>query len=179
MQLHSHTTAQWRDKVDLRPSLFWDITQRRLVVSYRSFSTFRSHLQGSSSPRILPFLVLYAPLALPASITFSETHTIPYTPAHQTLPVLGLLRNKTEERRCHAAAETWNHAKCSSYWLTYQNVFWKWNCWPCPLCSVSYILSSWVRHTVHYFTNRPAISSNNALRIRGLPHMNCCRMSLW
>ena len=33
-------------------SLFWDVTRRRLVVIYRCFgTTYRSHLQGSSSPR--------------------------------------------------------------------------------------------------------------------------------
>jgi hypothetical protein len=31
----------------LRPSLFWDGMQRRLVISYRHFgTTYRSHLQG-------------------------------------------------------------------------------------------------------------------------------------
>jgi len=35
----------------LRSSLFWDATQRRLVVTYRRFgTTYRSHLQGSGSP---------------------------------------------------------------------------------------------------------------------------------
>jgi hypothetical protein len=33
-------------------SLFWDFTQRKWVVSYRRFGTiYRSHLEGSSSPR--------------------------------------------------------------------------------------------------------------------------------
>jgi hypothetical protein len=33
-------------------SLFCDVTQRRLVVSHRSFgTTYRSHIQGSSGPR--------------------------------------------------------------------------------------------------------------------------------
>jgi len=32
--------------------LFWDVTRRRLVVTYRRFGTvYRSHLQGYSSPR--------------------------------------------------------------------------------------------------------------------------------
>ena len=36
----------------MRCVLFWDITQRRMVVPYRCFgTTFPSHLQGSSSPR--------------------------------------------------------------------------------------------------------------------------------
>jgi hypothetical protein len=34
------------------PSLFWDVTQRILVVTYRRFgTTYQTHLQGSSSPR--------------------------------------------------------------------------------------------------------------------------------
>jgi len=36
----------------LRYSLFWDVTQRRLVVSFRHFGrTCQCHLQGSDSPR--------------------------------------------------------------------------------------------------------------------------------
>jgi hypothetical protein len=36
----------------MRHSLFWDVTTSRLVVIYRCFgTTYRSHLQGSSSPR--------------------------------------------------------------------------------------------------------------------------------
>jgi len=36
----------------LRPSLFCDVTQRRLVVTYRCFGTAcRFHLQGPSSQR--------------------------------------------------------------------------------------------------------------------------------
>jgi len=32
--------------------IFWDATQRRIVVNYRRFgTTFRSHLRGSSRPR--------------------------------------------------------------------------------------------------------------------------------
>jgi hypothetical protein len=35
-------------------SLFWDVTQRRLVISYRRFgTTYRFHLQRSSKPRFL------------------------------------------------------------------------------------------------------------------------------
>ena len=38
-----------------RSSPFWEVTQRRLVVIYRRFgTTYRSHLQGSSSPRRMP-----------------------------------------------------------------------------------------------------------------------------
>ena len=37
--------------VQLRPLLFWDVTQRMLVAVCRRFGTaYRSHLQGSSSP---------------------------------------------------------------------------------------------------------------------------------
>ena len=39
--------------------LFWDVTQRRLIVSYRRFGTTNhSHLQGSISPRILRLIGL-------------------------------------------------------------------------------------------------------------------------
>jgi hypothetical protein len=35
----------------MRSTLFWNVTQRRFVVSYRRFrTTYLSHLQGSSSP---------------------------------------------------------------------------------------------------------------------------------
>jgi hypothetical protein len=38
----------------MRSSLFWDITQRRVVILYRRFGkTYRSHLQGSISVRSL------------------------------------------------------------------------------------------------------------------------------
>jgi hypothetical protein len=37
-----------------RSSIFWDVTQRRFVVICRRFGTsYRSHIQGSSSPRPL------------------------------------------------------------------------------------------------------------------------------
>jgi hypothetical protein len=36
----------------MRSVLFWDITQRRVVIIYRCFgTTYLSHLQGSRSPR--------------------------------------------------------------------------------------------------------------------------------
>ena len=42
-------------KIIVRSSIFWDFTQCRLVVSYRSFgTTYRYHLRGSSSPSKLP-----------------------------------------------------------------------------------------------------------------------------
>jgi hypothetical protein len=34
-------------------ALFWDITQRRVVIIYRRFgTTYGSHLQGSRSPKL-------------------------------------------------------------------------------------------------------------------------------
>jgi hypothetical protein len=37
--------------------IFWGITQRRVVILYRRFrTTYRSHLQGSRSLRMVPFL---------------------------------------------------------------------------------------------------------------------------
>jgi len=36
----------------MRSSLFWNFTQRRMVVHYQSYgTTYRSHIQGSCSPR--------------------------------------------------------------------------------------------------------------------------------
>ena len=36
----------------LRSALFWDITQRRVIILYRRFgTTYRSHLKGSRSPK--------------------------------------------------------------------------------------------------------------------------------
>jgi len=50
--------AVWTSALDIsvavytRSSLFWDVTQRRLLVIYRRFgANCRFHLQGSSSPR--------------------------------------------------------------------------------------------------------------------------------
>jgi len=38
----------------VRSALFWDLTQRKMVVTYRSFgATFRSHFQRSSSLGLL------------------------------------------------------------------------------------------------------------------------------
>ena len=39
----------------LKSALFWDITQRRVVVLYRRFGTiYRSHLQGPSLGLLAP-----------------------------------------------------------------------------------------------------------------------------
>jgi len=48
MKLYVHSLV---DKLK-RSTLFWDFTQRRIVVSYRRFGTnHQSHIQGSDSPR--------------------------------------------------------------------------------------------------------------------------------
>ena len=48
------------DSPNFRSSLFWYVTQRRLVVSYRRFGkTYRSHLQGSSTPDLTVLLYHY------------------------------------------------------------------------------------------------------------------------
>jgi hypothetical protein len=40
------------EPLKMQPLLFWDVTQRRLVVCYRRFgTTCPSHIQGSRSPR--------------------------------------------------------------------------------------------------------------------------------
>jgi hypothetical protein len=41
----------------LKPSLLWDIKWRKLVVSHGRFGIFPSHLQGSSSPKLLSWTV--------------------------------------------------------------------------------------------------------------------------
>jgi hypothetical protein len=45
--------AVWRYATEyMRSAIFWDFTQRGMVVSYRRFeTTYHSHLQPSSSPR--------------------------------------------------------------------------------------------------------------------------------
>jgi hypothetical protein len=41
------------ESISLRSAVFWDITQRRVVVLYRRFGTsIRSHLQGPRSPSL-------------------------------------------------------------------------------------------------------------------------------
>jgi hypothetical protein len=43
----------------IRSALFWDITQRRVVILYQRFgTTYRSHLQGSRSPRTWTLLCI-------------------------------------------------------------------------------------------------------------------------
>jgi len=45
----------------MRSALFWDLTKRRIVVSYRWYgTTYRSQLQGSSIPRKMSRLLRYA-----------------------------------------------------------------------------------------------------------------------
>jgi hypothetical protein len=67
----------------MRYALFWDITQRRVVILYRRFGTsYRSRLQGSKSQRKKDFFTL-------------ENGTDTLSPKHSTLC------NTPEERRCH------------------------------------------------------------------------------
>jgi len=43
----------------LRSSVFWDVTQRVLLVSYRRFgTTYRSHLQGSSRTVVVRITII-------------------------------------------------------------------------------------------------------------------------
>ena len=56
-KFHQTSQCTWHAEVTvlLRPSNFWDVTQYRLVVIYRSFdTTYRSHLQGSCSLFMYP-----------------------------------------------------------------------------------------------------------------------------
>jgi hypothetical protein len=67
----------------MRSALFWGITQRRMVILYRSLgTTYRSHRQGSCTSWPLKMGPIYCP----------ETSVKDY---HSTL------RNTPEERRSH------------------------------------------------------------------------------
>jgi hypothetical protein len=81
----------------VRSALRWDITQRRVVIVYRRLGTaYRSHLQGSRSPRIKGLRDnwkiggLRRPLKV-GPMRCPETSVKDY---HSTL------RNIPEERRC-------------------------------------------------------------------------------
>jgi hypothetical protein len=62
--LFSKTRVSTWGTIELRSALFWNITQRRVVIIYRRFgTTYLSHLQGSRSPTrkesrqdIMPFM---------------------------------------------------------------------------------------------------------------------------
>ena len=69
---YAHTVlSPWENLVSL---LFWDVTRRRLVVTYRRFGTvYQSHLQGPSSPRTwLNFMpnVLFGRFQAPVLLCF-------------------------------------------------------------------------------------------------------------
>jgi hypothetical protein len=54
----SAVTLKVSDKI-MRSSLFWDVTQPRLVVSYQRFGTpNRSHILGSNSPRGMDYITV-------------------------------------------------------------------------------------------------------------------------
>jgi hypothetical protein len=54
-QQNSHAWFQASAAMQMRSALFWDITQRWVVVVYWRFgTTCRSHLQGSRGPRRKP-----------------------------------------------------------------------------------------------------------------------------
>jgi hypothetical protein len=94
-----------RFRIVVRSALFWDITQRRVVILYRRFgTTFRSHLQGWRSPirvgsrlnRVFFLQAFYSswtswPLKM-GPISCPETSVNEY---HSTL------RYTPEERRSH------------------------------------------------------------------------------
>jgi hypothetical protein len=49
---NEYTRPTQQNYVSLRFTLFWDITQRRMVILHRRFgTTYQSHLQGSRSQR--------------------------------------------------------------------------------------------------------------------------------
>jgi hypothetical protein len=73
----------------VRSELFWDVTQRRVVIPHRRFgTTYRSHLQGPINPR----RKLSSWTLKMGSIAFPETSVTNY---HSTL------HNIPEERRSH------------------------------------------------------------------------------
>jgi hypothetical protein len=69
--------ASKKHSAGVRSSLFCDVTQCRLVVSYWCFrTTYCSHLQGSSSPRRILWLLTYTmqhPRRVKISFTLYET----------------------------------------------------------------------------------------------------------
>jgi hypothetical protein len=67
-----------------RSSLVRDVTWRRLVVGYHFKTTYCSHLQGPSSPRIfyIPFLTAWAFKMLSATVVTN------YQPAFHNIPEL-------------------------------------------------------------------------------------------
>jgi hypothetical protein len=74
-----------------RSALFWDITQRRVVILYRHFgTTYRSHLQESRSKSSWTWPLKMGPISCP------ETSVKVY---HSTL------RNIPKERRSHQPTE--------------------------------------------------------------------------
>jgi hypothetical protein len=93
-----HHTFTWRcteikQTNILKSSLFWDVTQRRLVVSHRRFgTTYRSPLQGQSSPRRMLGTAWYAAAFFLDCLTFEDG------PYRLSWNVEYTLRNIPEER---------------------------------------------------------------------------------
>jgi hypothetical protein len=88
------TSFQASIAVYMRSSLFWDVTQRTLVVSYRRFGTiYRSYIQGSS--RRTAWLLNRVPTAwtLSIGIGFPET-SVPTNLRCVTSPKSGELTYK-------------------------------------------------------------------------------------
>jgi hypothetical protein len=78
-------------KLSVRSSLFWDCTQRRLLISYRRFGlSYRSHLQRSSSLRRISYSPWTASALKMGPIGCSETSVNNYQ---------STLCNIPEERR--------------------------------------------------------------------------------
>ena len=92
-------TPSFREIQRLRSALFRDFTQRRVVIPCRRFGkTYRSHLQGTRSPRRISSWT-YWPMKM-GSISCPETSVRNY---HFTLCKI------PEEPRFHIAAKAWNH----------------------------------------------------------------------
>jgi hypothetical protein len=87
-----------------RYSLFWDVTSRKLVVSCRRFGTsYRFHLQGSSSPwRMLDPTNRGAMCCSETSVTIN----------------LGCVTSQKSEYLTHTAVKAWNHSVTVYMWIS-------------------------------------------------------------
>jgi hypothetical protein len=108
MVLYSYYLFQASAGMLMRSSLFWDITQRRVVIFCRRFgTTYGSHIQGSRSPKnVSIFLRNSWPLKM-GPIRYAETSVKYYD---------STLRNISEEHRSHVTSCVSNNV---TYWRHY------------------------------------------------------------
>jgi hypothetical protein len=91
----------------LRSWLFWDITQRRLVVVYRRFgTTYRSHLLGPNIPRLPNLIRTAAEAWISAYVQISHFPSMWYTsPCAVLIPEITLTRTGEVEGM-------WSNSSC-------------------------------------------------------------------